>query len=233
MGADGITYTTAEFNTIITMLGCLCATVQLASGWYAAFKKKKIGMIKTNDILFRAHRAFGSFATTLYFLGLFAGVTGFIGALIFNIPPFEGTDPSFNIHVWPSFAVVIVIIWKSYLSYFKKSSIYKKGKWLGIATFIIPFMFVYNHALLMKGSLGEIVLTSVGSVIGVLLLASGVAGYLLKRENWWERLLLIGGAIMLLMPGWVTDITGIGLGAAVLLRQRRALLLVRLRQRER
>jgi hypothetical protein len=136
MGADGITYTTAEFNTIITMLGCLCATVQLATGWYAAFKKKKIGMIKTNDILFRAHRAFGSFATTLYFLGLFAGVTGFIGALIFNIPPFEGTDPSFNIHVWPSFAVVVVIIWKSYLSYFKKPSIYKKGKWLGIATFI-------------------------------------------------------------------------------------------------
>jgi len=136
MGADGITYTTAEFNTIITMLGCLCATVQLATGWYAAFKKKKIGMIKTNDILFRAHRAFGGFATTLYFLGLFAGVTGFIGALIFNIPPFEGTNPSFNIHVWPSFVVVIVIIWKSYLSYFKKPSIYKKGKWLGIATFI-------------------------------------------------------------------------------------------------
>jgi len=136
MSADGITYTTAEFNTIITMLGCLCATVQLASGWYAAFKKKKIGMIKTNNILFRAHRAFGGFATTLYFLGLFAGLTGFIGALIFNIPPFEGGDPSFIIHVWPSFAVMIVIIWKTYLSYFKKPSIYKKGKWLGIATFI-------------------------------------------------------------------------------------------------
>lgn len=103
---------------------------------------------------------------------------------------------------------------------------------LGIATFIIPFMFVYNRALLMKGSLGEIVLTSVSSVIGVLLLASGAAGYLLKREKWWERLLLIGAAIMLLVPGWVTDIAGIGLGAAVLLRQRRALLLVRLRERD-
>jgi hypothetical protein len=136
MSADGITYTTVEFNTIITMLGCLCATVQLASGWYAAFKKKKMGMIKTNDILFRAHRAFGGFATTLYFLGLFAGITGFIGAIFFNIPPFEGTDPSFNIHVWPSFAVFIVIIWKTYLSYFKKPSMYKRGKWLGIATFI-------------------------------------------------------------------------------------------------
>ncbi|MFW9937305.1 MAG: hypothetical protein ACFFD5_06625 [Candidatus Thorarchaeota archaeon] len=132
----GITYSVAEFNTIITMLGCLCATVQLATGAYAAYKKKKIGILKTNDVLFRAHRAFGGFATTLYFLGLFAGLTGFIGALIFNVPPFEGGDPSFNIHVWPSFAVMAVIIWKTYISYFKKSSIYKKGKWLGIATFI-------------------------------------------------------------------------------------------------
>ncbi|MFX1407577.1 MAG: hypothetical protein ACFFC9_10670 [Promethearchaeota archaeon] len=132
----GITYSVAEFNTIITMLGCLCATVQLATGAYAAYKKKKIGILKTNDVLFRAHRAFGGFATTLYFLGLFAGLSGFIGALIFNIPPFEGGDPSFNIHVWPSFAVMAVIIWKTYISYFKKASIYKKGKWLGIATFI-------------------------------------------------------------------------------------------------
>ncbi len=134
--AGEITYSVAEFNTIITMLGCLCATVQLSTGYYAAYKKKKMGLLKTNDILFRAHRAFGGFATTLYFLGLFAGLTGFIGALIFNIPPFEGSDLSFIIHVWPSFAVLIVITYKTYLSYFKKPSIYKKGKWLGIATFI-------------------------------------------------------------------------------------------------
>jgi len=136
MATGGITYSVAEFNTIVTMLGCLCATVQLFTGIYSAFIKKKIAILKTNDKLFRAHRAFGGFATTLYFLGLFAGLTGFIGALIFNIPPFEGADLSFTVHVWPSFAVMIVIIWKTYISYFKKSSVYRKGKWLGIATFI-------------------------------------------------------------------------------------------------
>ena len=118
------------------MLGCLCATVQLGTGAYSALHKKKIGLLKTNDVLFRAHRAFGGFATTLYFLGLFAGLTGFIGAIIFNFPPFEGTDPSFIVHVWPSFAVMVIIIWKTFISYFKKQSVYKKGKWLGIATFI-------------------------------------------------------------------------------------------------
>jgi hypothetical protein len=132
----GLSYSVAEFNTIITMLGCLCATVQFSTGYYASYKKKKIFLLKTNDILFRSHRAFGGFATTLYFLGLFAGMVGFIGGIVFNIPPFESGEPSFNFHVWPSFAVLAVIVYKTYLSYFKKPSIYKKGKWLGIATFI-------------------------------------------------------------------------------------------------
>ena len=132
----GLTYTTAEFNTIITMLGCMCATVQLATGAYAAYKKKKISLLKTNDKLFRAHRAFGGFATVLYLLGLFAGITGFLGGILFAEPPFEITDLSYNFHVWPSFIVLGIIMWKTFISYFRKPSVYKKGKWLGIATFI-------------------------------------------------------------------------------------------------
>ena len=132
----GLTYSVAEFNTIITMLGCLCATVQSYSGIYAAYYRKRTATLKTNDILFRAHRAFGSFATTLYFLGLFAGMVGFFGGIFFNNPPFEATNLSYNIHTWPSFAVIVVIVWKTYISYFKKPSVYRKGKWLGVATFI-------------------------------------------------------------------------------------------------
>jgi len=132
----GLTYTPAEFNTIITMLGCLCATVQAATGAYAGYKKKNISLLKTNDVLFRAHRAFGGFATTLYFLGLFAGLVGFIGAIFFGEPPFEILDFSFNFHVWPSFAIAVIVILKTYLSYFRKPLIYKYNKWLGIATFI-------------------------------------------------------------------------------------------------
>ncbi len=132
----GLTYTTAEFNTIVTMLGCLCATVQAATGYYAGYKKKKVSLLKTNDVLFRSHRAFGGFATTLYFLGLFAGITGFIGAIFFGEPPFEILDFSFNFHVWPSFAIAVIVIWKTYVSYFRKPLIYKQCKWLGVATFI-------------------------------------------------------------------------------------------------
>ena len=127
----------AEYNTIITMLGCLCATVQASTGIYAAVIKKKTSLIKTNDYLFRTHRAFGGFATTLYLLGLFAGITGFISAITnpTGPVPYEPDMLSFAFHTWPSFPLAIIFILKTFISYFQKKKIYKIGKWLGIATF--------------------------------------------------------------------------------------------------
>ncbi|MFX1324391.1 MAG: hypothetical protein ACFE8N_05510 [Promethearchaeota archaeon] len=132
----GLTYSVAEFNTIVTMLGCLCATVQASTGAYAAYYKKKVFLLKTNERLFRAHRAFGGFSTTLYLLGLFAGTVGFLGGIFFKDPPFEITDISYNFHVWPSFIAVVIILTKTFCSYFKKSFVYKNKKWIGLATYV-------------------------------------------------------------------------------------------------
>ena len=128
----------AEYNTLITMLGCICATVQASTGTYASRIKKRTALIKTNDVLFRSHRAFGSFATILYLLGLFAGITGFISAITDpnGEVPLELDTISFNVHTWPSFLVFIIVLWKIIISYFNKKQVYKKGKWLGIATFV-------------------------------------------------------------------------------------------------
>jgi hypothetical protein len=126
----------AELNTIITFLGMLCAMVQGCTGFYALYYAKKISVLKTNDVLFRSHRAFGSFATTLYLLGLFSGINSFIGAVTRNSPPMELESASFNIHTWPSFLVVVVFAWKTYLSYFKKGPLYGKQRWLGPALFM-------------------------------------------------------------------------------------------------
>jgi hypothetical protein len=126
----------AEFNTIITFLGMLCATVQGCTGLYAMVYKKKMGLIKLNDVLFRSHRAFGGFATTLYLLGLFSGINSFVGAVTRNSPPLELESLSFNLHTWPSFPVVVVFAWKTYLSYFKKGPLYGKYRWLGPSLFV-------------------------------------------------------------------------------------------------
>jgi len=125
-----------EFNTLITFLGMLCATVQLSTGYYAGHYKRRLAVLKTNEILFRAHRAFGSFSTVLYMLGLFAGVVGFIGALTVNEPPLELDSASFNIHTWGSFPVLFIVAWKTHLSYFNKKVLYAKRRWLGIAMFL-------------------------------------------------------------------------------------------------
>ena len=125
-----------EMNTIVTFLGMLCATVQGITGTYAAYYRKRAALLKMDDTLSRAHRAFGSFATTLYLLGLFAGINGLIGALTRNEPPLELRSPSFNIHTWGSFPVLFVVMWKTYLSYFNKKPLYRNRKWLGIAMFV-------------------------------------------------------------------------------------------------
>jgi hypothetical protein len=125
-----------EFNTIITFLGMLCAVVQGVTGYYAAYYRKRAALLKVNSVLNQAHHAFGSFVTVLYFLGLFAGVNGLIGALTRNEPPLELNNASFNIHTWGSFPVLFIVLWKTYLSYFRKKLLYSKMKWLGIAMFL-------------------------------------------------------------------------------------------------
>ena len=128
---------TAEYNMIITMLGALSATVQAVTGIYAAHIKKKVFLIKKNEILFRSHRAFGGFATMLYLLGLFAGTTGFLDAITKQeVVPFEINSLSFNFHTWPSFLIAFIILYKTFLAYFNKQQMYKQAKWLGGATFL-------------------------------------------------------------------------------------------------
>lgn len=124
-----------EFNTIITFLGMMCAVVQGATGYFAGYYRKKVALIKVNDVLFRAHRAFGGFATTLYLLGLFAGINGLVGGLVRNEPPVELNSASYNFHTWGSFVVLVFFVWKTWLSYFNKKPLYKNRKWLGIALF--------------------------------------------------------------------------------------------------
>ncbi|MEW6333292.1 MAG: hypothetical protein AB1558_03410 [Thermodesulfobacteriota bacterium] len=131
-----MTIVQVEFNAMITGLGMICAMVQGGTGYYAAYYKKKTMLLTTNNVLNRAHRAFGSFATTLYMLGLFAGTVGFVGAIRDNVPPLELDNLSFNIHTWGSFPVVLIFAWKNYLGYFKKQPLYGKRKWLGMALFL-------------------------------------------------------------------------------------------------
>ncbi|MCU0560335.1 MAG: TRAP transporter permease [Desulfobacterales bacterium] len=87
---------------------------------------------------------------------------------------------------------------------------------LGIAGFIIPFMFVYAKELLFIGAIGQIVLALVSAALGVTCLAAAVQRCLLMKTKWYEAVVLYAVAFMLIKPGLATDIIGAGLFAVVL-----------------
>jgi TRAP transporter 4TM/12TM fusion protein len=80
---------------------------------------------------------------------------------------------------------------------------------LGIAAFIIPFMFVYQPALLMIGHWTVILQASLTAAFGLTALSIGFVGYFRNTIILPVRLILIFGAGMLIVPEWRTDLAGI------------------------
>ncbi|MFC1907624.1 TRAP transporter permease [Chloroflexota bacterium] len=95
---------------------------------------------------------------------------------------------------------------------------------LGFCTYTLPFMIVYNPALILQGSLGDIILAVVISLIGVALISWGIGGYFLTRENLPQQLLLLAAGFLFITMQTQTVIIGIILGTIVTTWQIRTLL---------
>jgi len=83
---------------------------------------------------------------------------------------------------------------------------------IGIAAFIVPFMFFYNGALLMDAPWFTIIQAATTAIIGVFLLSSGVQGWFVgRRAAWFIRIALIAAALFMIEGGLVSDAIGIAL----------------------
>ena len=94
---------------------------------------------------------------------------------------------------------------------------------LSLAGFIVPFLFVYNPAMLMIDTANvavnarefafpvwtTIVSIVFTSVVGILALGAAVEGYFKVGLNWFWRIFLGVGALCMIIPETVTDIIGI------------------------
>lgn len=103
---------------------------------------------------------------------------------------------------------------------------------LALAGFIVPFMFIYNPAMLMIDPTGlavtakefplppvmDIVIAVVTSVVGVIGLSAALEGYFKGSMNSITRIILAIGALLLIYPGLITGLIGgvIILGIALL-----------------
>ena len=81
---------------------------------------------------------------------------------------------------------------------------------LALSGFIIPFSFAYDPALLMLNATAlHIVLRTAAATLGILMLAAGLIGYLSAPTRPWERFVLLAGALLLIFPGFWSDIGGL------------------------
>ena len=87
---------------------------------------------------------------------------------------------------------------------------------LGISTFIVPFIFVYNPELLGEGPLLSVLWACVTAGIGVTAISAASIGFMAVPLKWFERILLAGGGLTLIIPGIITDLIGFGCFSLVL-----------------
>ena len=83
---------------------------------------------------------------------------------------------------------------------------------LAIAAFLIPYIFVLNEQMLMINAqwydVLRIVLTALVGMFGI---GSALEGYCTRRAHLLQRILFLAGGLLLVDPGLLTNINGIGL----------------------
>jgi TRAP transporter 4TM/12TM fusion protein len=125
------------------------------------------------------------------------------------------------------FAILSAITPPVALAVFAAAGLAKADLWsaglaavkIGFAGFIVPFMFVYEPALLLIGPWPTILTSCVSAVVGVVLFAGGLHGYFLTVAGYWQRVLMVIAGLLLIKPGLSTDLAGAVLVVVVIVAQ--------------
>ena len=91
---------------------------------------------------------------------------------------------------------------------------------LAIGAFIVPYVFALKPAmLLVDTTVPEVVLIAITSLVGIFAVSAALEGYLFCKMPVYQRLISLAGGLMLIYPGAVTDVIGLGLFAVVVVLQ--------------
>jgi TRAP transporter 4TM/12TM fusion protein len=124
------------------------------------------------------------------------------------------------------FAILSAITPPVALAVYAAAGIAKANLWeagwaavrVGAAGFIVPFMFIYEPALLMLNGWAEwhvSLLAFISAIVGCITLAAGLYGYLLVACRMWERVVLVIAALLLIAPELISSLVGIILLLAI------------------
>ena len=125
------------------------------------------------------------------------------------------------------FAILSAITPPVALAVYAAAGISKSDLWttglaavrIAATSFIVPFMFVYEPALLMIGDWPTIIWASMTAGTGVMLFAAGLHGYFVTHSVHWQSVLLAVAGLLLIDPNFVTDVIGAVLAAFVIATQ--------------
>lgn len=92
---------------------------------------------------------------------------------------------------------------------------------VGLAAFIVPFMFFYSPGLLMEASWQVVIRNAVTAIVGVYFLSGAVQAYLAGPISTPVRIALLTAAVCMISGDWRTDIVGIIIGLGIWFKSRR------------
>lgn len=85
-----------------------------------------------------------------------------------------------------------------------------------LVAFLVPFIFIYQPAILLMGTIQEVFLASFVLLLGTFFLAGAMAGWLIVPLNKLNRALLLVSALLLIIPEPITDVLGLVMGGIIL-----------------
>ncbi len=92
-----------------------------------------------------------------------------------------------------------------------------KGMTFALVGFMVPFVFVYNPAILLEGSVSQIAIGAVQLLIGTFFLGMTVSGFFKTNLKLWQRVLCFVAAIGFIIPELMTTVAGLVVGCITLL----------------
>jgi len=193
-----------------------------------------VGLVANLDATLVVDLAGGNLPLTLLFVGIVSLIVGMgldatpayitLATLMAPAPISLGvSDPAAHLYViyWglASFYTPPTCIAVFVTCSIANSKVWETG-WeavrLGIAAFLIPFAFVFNDGLLLRGNLAHIVLAVTTATVGAMLVAGSVRGYFLDLLHPFQRVILFAAGLLFIAPGIAMPLAGLGAAALAL-----------------
>ena len=120
---------------------------------------------------------------------------------IFYYCVFSGISPPFAPEAFVAGAIAKAPVMKTAVSACK----------IGLIGLMVPYLMIYEKAFLMMGSAFDILIVLTTSILAIIALGCAINGYLFSPINIFFRIVLAFSAVIMIIPGILTDAIGLGL----------------------